>query len=208
MNCSSSSPARSRFASAFSLIELLMVIAIIGVLSSLVVVGVGGVSRGSGVRGAADLAASLALSARVEAMSLGRGALLVVDDSSRDDRKLQRMTVLRGVEAEDGTRSWEISGSTLTLPSGVFFLPEYSKGWTQTNLSGFPGVTLTPVYAFEFDGSGRMVNASRMVFSGGMMKDGVLTVPDNMLVGRRGFQLFKSGRPAFFQNAEDMLPNP
>lgn len=186
----------------------MLVVAVVGVLSSLALVGFNGVSRGSGVRGASDLAASLALSARVEAMSLGRGALLVVDDSLRDDRKLQRLAVMRGVEAEDGSKSWEIAGSPLALPRGVFFLPEYSNGWIRMNLPGFPGAASTPVYAFEFDGSGRMVNAGRMVFSGGIMAGGVLSIPDNLLAGRAGFQLFKNGRPAFFQNVEDMPLNP
>ena len=132
----------------------------------------------------------------------------MVDDSVRDDRKLQRLTVMRGVAGADGTKTWKMAGSPVTLPKGVFFLPDYSKGWVQMNLEGFPWVGNTPVYAFEFDGSGRMVNAGRMVFSGGTMRAGVLSTPGNLLVGRTGFQLFKNGRPAFFQKTEDMPPNP
>lgn len=197
------SPAR-----AFSIIELLVVLAIVSVLSSLALVGFNSVTQGFGVRGASDLAASLALSARTEAMSLGRGSMLVVDNSSQNDRKLQRMAVLRGVDGTNGAKTWEMVGSPVSLPRGVYFLPEYSKGWVQTNLPGFPGAATTDVYAFEFDGVGRIVNVGRMVFSGGLMQNGTLSTPDKLLAGRVGFQLFKNGRAAFFQKAEDMPQNP
>ena len=192
---------------AFSLIELLVVIAIIGILSSLAVVGFNSIGRGSGVRGAEDLAASLALSARVEAMSFGYGSLLVIDNGTNPEHKLQRMAVLRYTNSTN----FDLVGKPTALPKGTFFLTNYSKGMNATNITNFPGEASTPAYFFKFDGSGHLVAASAtcIVFSGNIMDAaGNLKNPPAMIQGRRGFILRNNGRPAFFQTPEQMPINP
>lgn len=192
---------------AFSLIELLVVMAIIGMLSALAVVGFNSIGRGSSARGAADLAASMALSARIEAMSFGYGSLLVIDNGTNTGHKLQRMAVLRST---NGT-NFELVGKPTALPKGSFFLPEYSKGYQTTNITNFPDSTLTSVYSFKFLGAGQLesTDETRLVFSGNIMDtSGNLQNPAAMLQGRRGFILRKNGRPAFFQTPEQMDKNP
>jgi prepilin-type N-terminal cleavage/methylation domain-containing protein len=105
----------------FSLLELLVVMAIIGILSSMAMVGFNGIGRASGVRGAADLAASVALSARIEAMSFGYGSLLVVDNGTNADRKLQRLAVFRYTNTQvDGApmSNAVLVGKPVALPKG------------------------------------------------------------------------------------------
>jgi len=192
---------------AFSLIELLVVIAIIGILSSLAVVGFNSIGRGSGVRGAEDLAASMALSARVEAMSFGYGSLLVIDNGTNTEHRLQRMAVLRYTN----TTNLDLVGKPTALPKGTFFLTNYSKGMSATNITNFPGGVSTPAYVLKFNGSGHLDSASetRLVFSGNIMDAaGNLQNPPAMIQGRRGFILRNNGRPAFFQTPDQMTNNP
>ena len=182
-------------------------IAIIGILSSLAVVGFNSIGRGSGVRGAEDLAASLALSARIEAMSFGYGSLLVIDNGTNPEHKLQRMAVLRYTNSTN----FDLVGKPTALPKGTFFLTNYSKGMNATNITNFPGAASTPAYFFKFDGSGHLVAASAtcLVFSGNIMDAaGNLQNPPAMIQGRRGFILRNNGRPAFFQTPEQMPINP
>jgi prepilin-type N-terminal cleavage/methylation domain-containing protein len=199
---------------AFSIIELLVVIAIIAILSGLAAVGFRSITRGTGARGASDLAASMALSARIEAMSFGYGSLLVVDNGTNADRKLQRMAVLRYTNAPDSAdlgKNAELVGKPAAFPKGTFFLPDYSAGFLTDSLTNFPGGTSTPVLYFRFDGSGHLASSgtNRLVFSGNIMDtSGNLQNPEAMLAGRRGFLLRKNGRPAFFQTPEQMGKNP
>lgn len=204
----------SSFSSAFSLIELLVVIAIIGILSSLAVIGFGSIGRGSGARGAADLAASMTLSARIEAMAFGYGSLLLIDNSSSSDRKLQRMAVLRANKDTNGNVVYEMVGKPTSFTRGIFFLPEYSSGWRTTNTTNFPGGISTPVYYYKFSGTGYLdpdlsAADTRMVFSANIMDSSLaLQNPASMVAGRRGFLLRNNGRPAFFQTTNQMPINP
>lgn len=182
-------------------------ITIIGILSSLAVVSFNSIGRGSGARGAMDLAASMALSARIEAMSFGYGSLLVIDNGDNPEHKLQRMAVLRYTNSTN----LELVGKPTSLPQGSFFLPNYSKGMSTTNISNLPGAANTPAYFFKFNGSGHLVSASesRLVFAGNTMDvAGNLQDPPGMIQGRRGFILRNNGRPAFFQTPEQMGLNP
>jgi len=199
-------PQKATHLRAFSLIELLTVVAIIGILSSLAVTGFNSVTRGSGARGAADVAASLALSARLEALSLGYGSLLVIDNGPNHEQALQRMAVFRYTDETNVI----MVGKPIALARGVYFLPDYSKGMGQTNLN-LPGSSATPVYYYKFDGSGHLeaTSDSRLVFSANAMdSSGNLQNPESLVVGRRGILLRNNGRPAFFQTPEQMAKNP
>lgn len=198
-------------AQGFSLIELMIVVAIIAILSGLAVVSFNNITRGSGARGASDLAASVALLARIEAMSSGFGSLLVIDNGTDPASKLQRLAVLRAAKDTNGTTTYELVAKPTYLPKGVFFLPEYSRGMTATNLTYAPGSTSAPAYSLKFNASGHLESGveTRLVFAGNIMDgSGDLQNPDAMIQGRRGFILRSNGRPAFFQTPEQMSANP
>jgi len=195
----------ARRLAAFSLLELLVVIAIVGILSSVAVISFTDIGRAASGRGAADLAASMALSARVEAMSHGHGALLVIDDSNDPQRKYQRMAVFRFTNAEGPP---VLAGRVTPLPRGTFFLPGYStwNALVATNLD-VPGKPGTSFRAIRYNGSGHLVEPQtvRMVFAPGIMDSaGNLQNPTNMLAGRQGFLLRRNGRPVFFNSPDEM----
>ncbi len=200
-------PASSHAPQGFSLIELLVVVALIAVLSSLAVLGFGS-SRSAGGRSAADLAASLALSARVEAMSQGYGSLLAIDNSNDPERKLQRLAVFRFTNSSSPP---ELAGRVVPLPRGTFFLPKYSTTNTliATNLNLPPGNTSTALLALRFDGSGQLVEptSADLVFGPDIMdSSGNLQGPETMAAARQGFKLRRNGRPVFFKTPDDMPP--
>ncbi len=198
--------------SAFSLIELLVVMAIIGILSGLAVISFNSIGRGSGARGAADLAASMALSARIEAMSQGYGSLLVIDDGTNVDRKWRRMAVLRYTNTPvdgDVAANTEMVGKATDLPKGIFLLPDYSTtGDSAANFTNLPGIGSKLIY-YTFNGSGHLDGDQvTLVFAGNVMdSSGTLQNPTTMIQGRRGFILRKNGRPVFYKKPEDMKPN-
>lgn len=196
----------------FTLTELLVVIAIISLLSSLAAVNVKDIGQGIGVHGAAELASSLALSARVEAMSYGYGSLLVIDNGTDPDRKLQRIFVLRYTQtpdSDDYSKYTELVGKPISLPKGTFFLPDYSTATSNTlTLTNLPGhVNNTPVYYYKFDGVGHLdtPKSATLVFSANSIDSlGNLQNPAQMIAGRQGFLLRSNGRAAFFQTAAQM----
>ena len=199
---------------AFTLIELLLVICIMMVLAGLGMTAFNSIGRGSGVRGAVDIASSLALSARYESMSYGNGALLVIDNGNNTDRKLRRMAVLRYTNTYDPSNlgaNLQLAGKPTDLPMGVYFLTNYSSGYGTTTLSNLlPGSSSVQVLYYYYDGSGRLsaMSTNKLVFSAGIMDNsGSLTEPPTMLQGRRGFLLRQNGRPAYYQTTNQMTAN-
>lgn len=198
-----------KFPSGFSLIELMVVIAIIAVLMGLSVSSLKGLGQSSGARGAADLAASVALSARIEAMAFGRGSLFLIDNSGNPEWKYRRMAVIRRNEEDT---EWELIGKPVELPKGIYLLPDYSStaGTYQTNVADLKGIG-PEVFSYRFSGSGYMdeKEAITLVFSANIADEGgELKNPEGLLAGRRGIKIRKNARPIFFKNAEQMQPNP
>lgn len=205
-SCRCSVPPGQARETGFSLIELLVVIAIIAVLSGLAVTGFNSIGRSSGANGAATVASSLALSTRIESMSHGLGARLVVDNGSDANTKLRRFVVFRD-KGEPGNPVWEMAGRPTTLPGGIYFLPRYSSGYVATNMP-LPGNPSAPVLAYEFNGRGHLeppstATDSRMVFCGGPL-DPSGNPPDGALPARSGVLLRNNGRSVFFQSPDQM----
>ncbi len=182
-------------------------------MSSLGVAAFNNIGKGNSVRGSVDLAASMALAARLEAMSYGLGSKLVIDNDDASEYKLRRMAIFRGEGNDPSNPVWAPTGKAVTLVNGSYFLSstiDSAHGSTNGNQPDedfpLPGSASTSCIVYEFDGSGHLKNPGRLVFVSGIMSDdGTLTVPDALLQGRSGFRLPANGRPAFFQNPDQIV---
>lgn len=196
----------------FSLLELLVVMAIVGLIAGLAVVGFSNVNRGAGARGAADLAASMVLSARIEALAMGMGSLLVVDNSADANHRWRRMAIFRRTPnptSASGTILYLV-GQPVRLPGNAHFLRSYSRGFFPTNVN-FPGVANSPVLAFRFNGLGQLEKPEgdediRLVFGPGPVNDSGQPASPDLAAMRAGFLLRPNGRPIFFTALEEMPP--
>lgn len=191
----------------FSLVEVLVVIAVIGILAAIGLGSFDSRDRGAGARGASEILASMVHSTRLEAMSNGRGARLLIDDGAESETTLRRAAILGAVEGG----GWQLAGRSVILPKGIYFLKDYSDGYIsgeQYNLKTSDtqmGDSGTPVIVYEFDGRGHYVDDSARVVCGpGVMNGGVLEVPAEWLPARAGFVLRRNGRPFFFQEPDQI----
>lgn len=198
----------------FSLVEMLVVMGIIAILAAVSMVGFSSINRGGGARGAADLAASMALSARVEAMSMGRGALLVIDNGTNTNFRFRRLAVFRKVDNPTNSSQTilQLVGRPTQLQQEVFFLPRYSSGFTTNLTVDFPGAPGSRVFAYEFTPTGYIQDNTsaqdiRMVFSPGPIDaDGNPMNEETTAAARAGILLRQNGRPTFFTSPEQMKP--
>lgn len=102
----------------FSLIELLVVIGIIGVLSTVGVVSMRD-SSGSALRAATNIIAAQVQSARTAAILGNTEVRMLIEDSTTDEENgFRRLRLVRKVagSADD----WEAVGPPIRLPKGVF----------------------------------------------------------------------------------------
>ena len=197
----------------FSLVELLVAMSILCVLVGLSTRLLNGVGRASQVRGATDIAASATMSARVEALASGYGALLVIDNGPDPERKLRRLRVLRYTDTpvpNDPLANTVEAGNPILLPQGAFLHPDASSGLTLFSPASSPAgqpTSANEFYYVKLGGNGQLSRpaAVRMVFGPGVMDGaGNLTVPDAMKAGRRGFWLRMNGRPVYLRSEEDV----
>ncbi len=201
---------------AFTLVELLTVIAIIGVLSALGFIGARSISQGASVKGAVSLTSSMCLAARSQATTLGQGARIIIDvnyDADNPEWYLRRITVLEQTDSDGWSDSnvpeWQLADKPTLLPKGTYFFEEYSSGFGEMQFDFTPNdeKPATTAYYYEFDGNGRLIDASgnnelaKIIFVTGILEsDGTLNIPDQMLSSRDGFIIRRAGRLTFFDD--------
>lgn len=194
---------------AFSLVELLVVIAVIAVLMGAVAIPASGLMQARGVSGAVEGASSLVVAARIEAMKKGRPVRVIVDaDSSGKETCHRRMAVLKKNDSDQ----WELASQMVNLPTGIFFWPEYSSGFKQDMKFDFTrrgspqnGSEGGSVSYVEFDGRGQLADQARMIFVAGTAgSGGQIEVPPAREAGRMGFILRKSGRVTHYRSPDEI----
>ncbi len=165
----------------FTMVELLVVMALIGILMTMSAGVLRDAGKGRGIESAVEMLESMVQEARTTAQGNDTCTRLVIacdpKDNSADSRHLRFITV-QILEPKDAKNSydgselpkagvWKSTSAGQLLPPGVFFSPHFSTplewaegshqpmiGTTSTKLSnkGF-----TQVYFIEFDEKGRFV---------------------------------------------------
>jgi prepilin-type N-terminal cleavage/methylation domain-containing protein len=115
----------------FSLIEMLIVIAIMSILLTIGAIGIAGITGGKSVASAVATTEALFEEARSVAVSKGTTARVMVSINDPADAAtyLRRLVVVYKKLNDDGTpaTSWELSSRGMTLPDQVYFSKTYSK---------------------------------------------------------------------------------
>jgi prepilin-type N-terminal cleavage/methylation domain-containing protein len=192
----------------FSLIEIIIVIAIVSILLALSSGLFQGLLVSSGVSGGTEVAAGVAGLARSEAQLSAGAARLVVDVDPGSPNYLKRMAVVREFEHEDGTREWRPISDMKFLPAGVFLYEPYVGGERTMTFQFSSLEEQTQWIYFEFDSLGRLKlpidqdsERAQLVFIQGRLDesgDRSLAVTERGREGMMGFILRKSGSITFF----------
>ncbi len=120
-----SAPARSapaRGHPAFTLIELLSVIAILGVLAAVLIPALGNSERFA-AQAAQRTLASIAIGLRGQAAVQKEKLALLVPANASDDGYLRRLEV--AAEIPDLSNGWRLTGQSFELPRGYFLVPKH-----------------------------------------------------------------------------------
>lgn len=166
----------------FTLVELMVVMAIIGVMMTMAAGVLRDSGKGRGLDSGVDMLESLVREARATAQGNDCYTRLIIakdeKDTSNKTRHLRYMTVQmkRKKENTNGTYDgtdvagdgvWVSTSSGVTLPQGVFFSPTYSTTvkWMDSTggdmlgqeVTRIAGKGQTAVYYIEFDEKGRYV---------------------------------------------------
>lgn len=221
MRGKSSKPNYRTAQAAFTLVEMLVVITIIGILLTVGALGLRNLSKSSGVSAGVPLAEAVFAEAR--AVSTGNGGaarVLVAADPSDEERYLSYMVVVR--QSENG--NWVATGRGTYLPKGVYFSQEYSylehsaesgeipsenheifssddSGSSNSNLSG-------DYFYYQFNSEGNAVDAgASFIVGAGSKAPGV----DNPRVSTGsgaanfgGFIVWRKGTTSVFRHPDQM----
>lgn len=217
----------------FTLVEVLVVMAIIATLLGLGVGAIKSIATSKGVSTAVPLADSIFAQARQVAKSSGTPTRVVIyadntgDKDVTRDRYLRMMGVATGrdsnglpVTKDETVDQWKLVSRPVTLPTNTFFNKNYSnKSGGSDGEAIFPG-ELNPkaCYVYEFnsegaliepteDGSGDPVENGQFVVQAGKLRPGA----DDPVVDNKakrdvgGFKIWATGRMAMFRSPNQII---
>lgn len=205
----------------FTLVEMLVVIAIMSVLVTAGAIGlgsIGGKGVSSGVASAESLfdeARSIAVGKRVKAR-----VLIAKDLTNNPAENLRKIVVVSENLKEDGTVGsppWVLTSRGVTLPDQVFFSQNFSKKDHETGSGDIDSETLTGakaafagtyfVYEFNSEGICTTPGASFIIGSGSRNLSNATAKPKLTAAGKRdfgGFVVWRNGRTSLFRSPDQM----
>ncbi|MGJ8657695.1 MAG: pilus assembly FimT family protein [Akkermansiaceae bacterium] len=218
----------------FTLVEVLVVMAIIATLLGLGVGAIKSMASSKGVSTAVPLADSIFSQARQIAKSTGLPARVVIyadsaggDVAEKRERHLRMMGVATGRTAsglapEDGEAitQWKLVSRPTTLPSKTYFNANLSnKSGSATESVVFPGsTTARSCYVYEFnsegalveptdDGSGASISDGQFVVQVGKLNPGADNPSEDANARRDagGFRIWANGRMAKFRSVDQIM---
>lgn len=205
----------------FTLVEMLVVIAIMSILMTAGAIGLGGMG-GKGVTSGVASAESLFDEARSIAVGQRTRARVLIARTLTNNpaESLRRIVIVS--EALNPTtglplaNNWVISSRGLVLPDQVFFSQEFSK---RSNESGgdLPSEVLTTTkatyagtyYYYEFNAEGICTTpgASFVIGAGARNSSSTTDLPKTTAAGKRdfgGFVVWRNGRTSVFRSPEQI----
>lgn len=213
----------------FTLIEILVVMAIIATLLGLGVGTIKNLASSKGVSTAVPLADSIFAQARQVAKSSGVPTRVVIYADTSGDNKDKRSRYLRMMGVATGRNAaglpvtnisdvtqWKLVSRATTLPSNTFFNASLSNKPTSGPVTAvFPGSTTGKnCYAYQFNSEGALVDAAgvpvtngQFVVQAGKLRPGQNT-PDTASNATRdvgGFKIWANGRMAMFRSPNQIL---
>jgi len=210
----------------FSLIEMLIVIAIMSILLTAGAIGIGGLTGGKSVASALASTETLFEEARSIAVSKGTTArvMVSVNDPADTANYLKRIVVVFKELNSDGTQSstWALSSRGLVLPDQVYFSKTYSVKDQKTGtgaLDTFNLPTSTTVkqpfagnylyYEFNSEGICTISGASFIVGTGvRALSDTNPRVTGGAKRDFGGFVVWRNGRTSSLRGPDQMkLPS-
>lgn len=208
----------------FTLIEVLVVIAIITILLTLGSFGLRNLTKTSGITAALPVAESLFVEARELAVGRATNTRVLIhatvdaSDEYHRVRYLKYMAIAYEEQDEDGngTGVWILSSQGTELPQGVYFdktLSETNAPTLSTMTIQLPGKSDTTCYYYEFSSEGFITSPA---ISGNSVPKFILRVgtlrpgdteptassksPNNI----GGFVIWRTGRTSIFRSVEQI----
>ena len=188
----------ARRAGAFTLVEMLVVIALVAILTTLIAPSLQGLFGVAGRRGGANALSAALEQARLAAVENGTSAYVgFASASTNQDAAYNSVIVFRARRDDEAGAAFVPLSRWLRLPTGVHLEPDSIPSTTVSGLSGIlprlgsEALVTTPV--IEFDRFGRLRNQSTTP---------VLKVGEGVVVG--GDVQFRSGTNALY--AVSVLP--
>jgi prepilin-type N-terminal cleavage/methylation domain-containing protein len=207
---------------AFTLVEVLIVIAIISILMTIAAIGIGNLSAGKGTATAIATTESLFDEARSIAVSKRCKARVMIDiDDPTDDRYLRRVVIAHERIDDTGNvvaNEWVLSSRGYVMPQGTFFSKEYS---VLKDGSKIPEIQLTGTnvtadfqgkYAYyEFNAEGIFLQPGASFILGTGIRQKGETSPKVTKSAQKdfaGFTIWRNGRTSTFRTLVQMgLPD-